>query len=248
MRRWNIWDTKEKQTIERIPIDLIVSSPYQPRSRYDLDEISGLASSIAHFGLLTPLLLRKIRGNRYELLAGERRLRACQQLDMQEIPAVVVDLKENEVGKVIMSERIHQTTLSPVERAETYDRLLRDSSQSSGELAKELGIRASEVSADLEYLRLSAGTRRLMEEHRIDGEQMREVMKQPKEEKEALFSILQAECETPKDRDFPLPQALTVYKNTIQKTVGMLNLAGAEANSETVEKDDCVEYIIRIPK
>lgn len=235
-----------KEEVQYIPIEKIVSSPYQPRSRYDLQEIAGLAASLATYGVLSPLIVRRIRGGFYEVIAGERRLRACQRLEMKTVPVLVRSLKESEVSTLLLSERLQQCNLSAIERAEAYDRLLRETDYTPRDLAKALGVSASEVTEPMEYLHLSAETRRVMEEYGIDGEQMQEAMKEPKKEQKILFSVLQSEFEE-KAKNDRLP-AQEVYGNTIQKTVGMLNLAGATADSERVEKDDCIEYIIRIPK
>ena len=243
-----IWNQYEGKEVRNIPIDQIVSSPHQPRSRYDLRELHALMASISKYGVLSPLLLRKIRGNYFEVIAGERRLRACQQIGMETVPGIVLAVSEGEAPILLLSERLQQKTLSPVEKAEAYDRLLRESYGTPLDLAKALGVRASEVTEPMECLHLSAGTRRVMEEHGIGEEQMSEAMKRPKEEKKILFSVLQSGLETGQTVEKTIPSAQEIYGNTIKKTVGMLNLAGATADSERVEKEDCIEYIIRIPK
>ena len=245
LKPWKRTGTRE---ISNIPLERIVSSPYQPRSRYDLQDIGSLAASIARYGVLSPLLVRKIRGNVYEVIAGERRLRACQQLGLKEVPSIVVDLSEAETPAALLSERLQQTNLSAVERAEAYDRLMRDFGGAPRELAKMLGVSVSEITAQMELLRLSAGTRRMMEEHGIEGERMQEAMKEPKEEKKVLFSVLQSEIDSEEAEKKKTPLVQEIYGNTIKKTIGMLNLAGATADGECIEKEDCVEYIIRIPK
>ncbi len=245
---WRLPLRKKEGILQKIPTQNILSSPYQPRSRYDLQEIHDLAVSVKRHGILNPLLVRKVRGGKYEVLAGERRLRVAQHLELEEVPAVILKVGEKDSCILILSERIHHTVLSPVERAEGFDRMLRESGLSVGELAQELGIPASDISESLEYLRLSAGTRQLMEEHQLDGTSMKELLREPKEEKKVLFRLLQGNCPVEKRRRSGGKDVRSVYGNTIQKAVGMINLAGAEADSERVETETCVEYIIRIPK
>ena len=93
MKAFGIWNQVGKTEMKSIPLERIVSSPYQPRSRYDLQKIDALAASIAQHGVLSPLLVRKIRGNAYEVIAGERRLRAHKRAEKHHQAGCNVDGK-----------------------------------------------------------------------------------------------------------------------------------------------------------
>lgn len=139
-----------------LSIDSIDPNPYQPRTQFSDSEIEELASTIKKHGLLQPIAVRKKGGeNRYELIAGERRLRACRLLGMESIPARIVERVSNrQMAELAIIENIQRVDLSPVEEARALQQLIQEHDYSHEELAKTLGRSRSSITNTLRLLQL----------------------------------------------------------------------------------------------
>jgi len=122
-----------------LPVDSIVANPRQPRTVFDPVGLEELAASIADVGLLQPLLVRPAGPGRYELVAGERRLRASQMAGLTRVPAIVRDTADTDLLKEALIENVHRTDLGALEEAAAYQQLLDDFGVSQEELARRLG-------------------------------------------------------------------------------------------------------------
>lgn len=145
-----------------LPIDCIKPNPHQPRHSFDEESLGELAESIRQAGLIQPLVVRKtMRG--FELIAGERRLRACRRLGMREIPCVVQSFTA-EVDSALMAliENVQREELHFLEEAECYRSLLKTYSITQEQLAEQLGKSQSFLANKLRLLRLSPAVRRAM--------------------------------------------------------------------------------------
>ncbi|MBN1435144.1 ParB/RepB/Spo0J family partition protein, partial [Candidatus Fermentibacterales bacterium] len=119
--------------------DLIDSNPYQPRRVWDETELEALAGSIRAAGLLQPLIVRK-KGARFQLIAGERRLRAARLAGLASVPAIVRDASEQEMLALALIENIQRRDLGPIEKAEAFRRLSEEFSLSQEQLAECVGM------------------------------------------------------------------------------------------------------------
>lgn len=136
----------------------ILSNPRQPRTRFDDGELEELAASVAQVGVLQPVLVRpSADGHRYELVAGERRLRAAERAGLTEIPAIVRRTGDEQLLTEALVENIHRTDLDPLEEALAYQQLLDDFGVTHDELARRLGRSRSAISNSLRLLNLPAG-------------------------------------------------------------------------------------------
>lgn len=136
----------------------ILSNPRQPRTRFDDGELEELAASVAQVGVLQPVLVRpSADGHRYELVAGERRLRAAERAGLTEIPAIVRRTGDEQLLTEALVENIHRTDLDPLEEALAYQQLLEDFGVTHDELARRLGRSRSAISNSLRLLNLPAG-------------------------------------------------------------------------------------------
>lgn len=136
-----------------LPIDIIDVNPYQPRSTFADEAIEELSRSIREKGLLQPLLVRRI-GNRYQLIAGERRFRAAQRAGLEKIPVNVREADDREMLELALIENLQREDLNPVEEARAYQRLAQEFSLNQDEIARRVGKSRSTVANGLRLLQL----------------------------------------------------------------------------------------------
>jgi ParB family transcriptional regulator, chromosome partitioning protein len=139
--------------LQQVPIDLIVPNPFQPRSTFPEDAIKELADSIRSSGLLQPILVRRVDG-KYQVVAGERRLRAAKLAGLQAVPAVVRDLGDRESLELAVTENVMREDLNPIEVARAYCSLQERFQLGQDEIAARIGVNRSTVSNTLRLLRL----------------------------------------------------------------------------------------------
>lgn len=127
--------------VRTLPIEQLAPNPHQPRKYFDKELLKELSESIKEKGLLQPILVRPhgTRSNAYEIVAGERRWRASQLAGIHEVPVIVRDLKDKEALEIALIENIQRSDLSPLEEAETFQRLIDEYKHSTEELAEALG-------------------------------------------------------------------------------------------------------------
>lgn len=151
--------TEEKgESIHYIPIDQISPNPFQPRNRFDEEKIRELAQSIKESGVLQPLLVRK-KGETYELVAGERRLRAGKEAGLEEIPVIIKDFTDEESLEIALIENIQRENLNPIEEAEAYKLLQEKFSLTQEQLAKKVGKSRPAISNTMRLLKLPNSVR-----------------------------------------------------------------------------------------
>lgn len=139
--------------IEHIPVSSIRVSPFQARSTFDEDDLASLTESIRQHGVLQPIIVRKVNAS-VELIAGERRLRAAKRAGMSTIPAVVVDLRDQDAAIVSLSENIQRRNLNYLEQAEGYRKVIEQFGCTQAELARALGVSESLVASRIRLLSL----------------------------------------------------------------------------------------------
>jgi len=143
-----------KEHVQSLPINQIRPNPFQPRREFDEEQLAELAASIREHGVLHPVVVRR-KENGYELVVGERRLRACQSLQWESIPAIVREMTDSEVAEIAVIENIQREGLSFFEEAESYRRLIDEFGLTQDELAERLGKSQSAIANKLRLLRFS---------------------------------------------------------------------------------------------
>ena len=132
-------ETKEKSSSTTlIPLNSIVNNSDQPRKFFDSDNIAELAESIKNHGIIQPLILKK-DGNKYVIIAGERRWRAAKMLSLKEVPAIIMELSDKEILEISLIENIQRQDLNPIEEALAYRKLIDDFNLTQQELSKRIG-------------------------------------------------------------------------------------------------------------
>jgi ParB family chromosome partitioning protein len=130
--------TKEENSIE-IEISKIKPNAYQPRRNFDEEKLQELVKSIKEHGVVQPIMVRPVSEGRYELVVGERRLRACQRLKLDSIPAVIKELTEQQMIEIALIENIQRHDLNPVEEARAYKRLMEEFDLTQEQVAERVG-------------------------------------------------------------------------------------------------------------
>ncbi|MFF1416609.1 ParB/RepB/Spo0J family partition protein [Streptomyces sp. NPDC058280] len=143
-----------------VPIDSITPNPRQPREVFDEDALAELITSIKEVGLLQPVVVRQVGPERYELIMGERRWRACREAGLERIPAIVRATDDEKLLLDALLENLHRAQLNPLEEAAAYDQLLKDFSCTHDQLADRIGRSRPQVSNTLRLLRLSPPVQR----------------------------------------------------------------------------------------
>jgi ParB family transcriptional regulator, chromosome partitioning protein len=147
--------------LERIPLNLIDPNPFQPRIQLQEDGLDELASSIRSHGLLQPILIRPF-GERFQLVAGERRWRAADKAGLEKVPAIVRDIDDSEALQLALTENLLREALSPIEVARAYERLQQQFHLTHEQIAERLGINRSTVTNTLRLLGLVPAVQNLL--------------------------------------------------------------------------------------
>lgn len=143
-----------------VPIDAITPNPRQPREVFDEDALAELVTSIQEVGLLQPVVVRRTGPERYELIMGERRWRACREAGLEKIPAIIRATEDEKLLLDALLENLHRAQLNPLEEAAAYDQLLKDFNCTHDQLADRIGRSRPQVSNTLRLLKLSPPVQR----------------------------------------------------------------------------------------
>jgi ParB family chromosome partitioning protein len=154
--------------IATLPLDLLQRGRYQPRRDFNPERLQELADSIAAQGVVQPIVVRPIAGERYEIVAGERRWRAAQQAGLEEIPVVIRDIPDQTAMAMALIENIQRDDLKPLEEANALHRLLNEFELTHQEVAKAVGKSRTTVTNLLRLLDLNPEVKQLLDEGRLE--------------------------------------------------------------------------------
>lgn len=249
-----------------IPQEDILPNRSQPRRRFDTDALEELAESIRQNGVLQPLIVRRNANGTYELIAGERRLRAARIVGVRRLPCILTDVSDEQSAVLALLENMQREDLGFFEEAEALSRIMQQYALSQEEVAARIGKAPSTISNKLRLLRLPEDVRReivrmdLTERHarallRLDtAESMRRALTQivrrhlTVTQTDALISELLKPPEPPRREPLKLFKDVRLFVNTLNHAVDTMRRAGIEADAVKTETDDFIEYVVRIPK
>ena len=143
-----------------LPLDAITPNPRQPRTVFDEEALAELVHSLREVGLLQPVVVRPLGGDRYELIMGERRWRAAREAGFDTIPSIVRETGDDELLRDALLENLHRSQLNPLEEAAAYDQLLRDFGCTHDDLATRIGRSRPQISNTIRLLRLPPSVQR----------------------------------------------------------------------------------------
>ncbi len=248
-----------------VPQESILPNPNQPRQRFDYDELEGLAQSIRQNGILQPITVRPAADGKFELIAGERRLRAARLVGVTKIPAIVVDIDQKKSAVFSLLENLQRQDLDFFEEAEAIDRLLTDYGMSQEEVGKKLGKAQSTLSNKLRLLRLPEEMRYrisragLSERHAralltLDNDTLRAralgiIIDRRLTVSESERLIEQMRSKNDRSRcNYRGIRDVRVFINTLNHAVDAIRRAGVDADAAKSETPEYIEYVVRIPK
>lgn len=142
--------------IVRIPVDMVEPNPYQPRMSFDNEALNELADSIRTLGLIQPITVRRKSDDRFQIISGERRFRACRLCNMEMVPAYVMEADDQGMLEMAIVENIQRENLDPIEVAMSYQRLIDECRLTQEQMAERVGKKRASVTNALRLLRLPA--------------------------------------------------------------------------------------------
>jgi len=247
----------------KIKISEITENQAQPRVKFDERSIERLAESIARNGLLQPLSVRR-SGRGYELISGERRLRALKLLGSETAPCIIVSVDEENSAILALIENIQREDLSVFEEAAAIRELLVKWGVTQAEAAERLGLSQSAVANKIRLLRLSADERQIIEKNNLTERHARALLKveDPDLRRRALLHIASARLNVEQSEKYiekliaPPKKGgtrlvfkdLRIFQNTIKMAVDTMRRSGVMASAQKGETEGFIEYTIRIPK
>ena len=253
--------------VQYISTTRIRPNPQQPRRSFPEDALAELTESIRRYGILQPLTVRRTDEG-YELIAGERRLRAAKLAGLREVPCLLARSSEEESALLALIENLQRRDLHYLEEAAAIARLIATYGLSQEQAAERLGKSQSAIANKLRLLRLSPDCVRLLREHDLSERHARALLRLTDEEDrlKALqviaargYNVAQSEAyieellklkqKTPPPR---LPTYIVkdvrIFLNTIRHSLGLMQRAGVEADMQREDTDDGILLTIRIPK
>lgn len=158
-------DLDNTNSVQKISIDSLTASPFQPRMDFDEDALETLSLSIKEKGILQPLLVRQKMNGKYEIIAGERRFRAALKAGLKEVPVMIKEMSDKEVLEVALIENIQRENLSPIEEAESLNSLIKSFSHTQESLSQVIGKSRSYVANTLRLLSLPQSVQQMVREN-----------------------------------------------------------------------------------
>lgn len=248
-----------------LPVDNIFPNPAQPRLRFSEKSLGELAASIAQNGLLQPISVREVRPGQYQVIAGERRLRAFRKLGCTDIPAIIEEVDDLSSKALALIENLQRDDLNFFEQAAAIAGLLREHELTQSELSRRLGIAQSTLANKLRILRLCDEAKKRILEGSLSERHARALLALPNDSQilAAIEQIINRQLNVAQteqlvavllEKDKPKPTRLFILKdvrifiNTINKAVEMMKQAGIPAKAERDESEEFISVTVRIPK
>lgn len=261
----------EAERAVAIPCDRIEPNPYQPREAMDEAELAELARSIREVGVLQPIIVRPV-GDRYQIVAGERRWRAAQAAGMRTVPALIREMDDGAAAVTALVENLQRSDLSFWEEAASYQRLLSEFGLTQEELAAAVGKSQPTVANKLRLLRLPEDVRELARQAGLGERHVRALLRLEDAalQREAVRLMAEAEMTAREAEELVLalerqgaqgrgrrarPQGalrmindVRVVLNTFRQGIEALQRAGLDARMETRYGEEAIEIHVRIPR
>ncbi len=256
--------------IINIPIRFIKPNPYQPRKNFNLKSLEELSQSVKTYGIIQPISVRKLSHDSYELIAGERRLRAAEIAELTEIPAIVVDYRDKDSAMVALVENLQREDLNFIEEAEGYYNLIEDHNITQQELAEKLGKSQSTIANKLRILKLPTDIKKILIEEKLTERHGRALLKLPDDNLrrivldktvnnnlnvsgtetlvEDILDNLRKRDENVSSQKIKSLINVRIYLNTIKKAYRAIKEYGVKAEYNEEDKGDFYLVSIKIPK
>lgn len=259
---------KDNNKLAEIPVIYIFPNKSQPRKVFQEEELTALSNSIYRNGIIQPLTVRKISSVEYELVAGERRLRAAIMAGFNKVPCIIMKCSDNQSAIFALVENIQRADLNMFEEAFAIKRLILECRLTQEQVARQLGKKQSTIANKLRLLKLNEEEQsyiienKLTERHarlmlKVDESNRMQILKKIAEEK---FNVTQSEeyieslkKEKNENNNKKQPRKIVIkdvriFLNTLTKAFDTMKLSGVNAVSNKFENEEYIEYSVKIPK
>ncbi len=248
-----------KREIVKINLNKIIPNKNQPRMDFYDESIKGLAESIKQNGLLQPITVRK-NGDKFELIAGERRYRACLLNGDKDIEAIVMESSDDESANLALIENLQREDLNAIEQAMAMRRIMKEENITQNELAQRLGYRQSTVANKLRLLKLPEYIKQAISNGTITERHARALLNVPEERLEDVYlTITNRQYNVSKTEEYireltekhkrkGVSNNLRIGINTIKEAYELCKRSGIDSDMQVSEYDDNVKIVIRMKK
>lgn len=252
--------------VKNLPVQEIVPSPYQPRSIFDDDRIDELMQTIRTHGIIQPIVVR-VRNNKFELIAGERRLRAVRKLGLETIPAIIREFNDSQAASIALIENLQREGLTAIEEAAAYQQLIEMHDLTQESLAQRLGKSQSTIANKIRLLHLSEPVKTALLERKITERHARALLSLDQEDlqtrvleeiitkelnvkqTEVRVQFLKESAKIKKsNKRVSFTKDVRLALNTIRQSVEMVTSSGLHIDTSEQDYEDRYEIVIRIPK
>lgn len=261
----------EQERVQEIEVSLITPNQYQPRSVFDEEKLHELAATIDEHGVIQPIVLRPL-GDKYEIIAGERRWRAVSTLGWETIPAIIKPLDDDQSASIALIENLQREELTAIEEAMAYARLIDIHGLTQESLAEKLGRGQSTIANKLRLLKLPSSVQSAILEKKITERHARAliILKDPVLQEKVLHEIIDKQLnvkqtenrvkryleksvenkanDEKKSKRFSLSRDSRIAVNTIRQSVHMVTDSGLDIDTNEEDMGDYYQFTIRIPK
>ncbi|MDC3414917.1 nucleoid occlusion protein [Aquibacillus sp. 3ASR75-11] len=262
-----VQDDFHSDEVIQIPVEKIEPNRFQPRSIFSEDKIAELAQTIRTHGMIQPIVVRKYEQGKFELIAGERRWRAVQALQWENIPAIIRNMSDTETASVALIENLQREELTVIEEAMAYGRLLEIHNLTQEALAQRLGKSQSTIANKMRLLKLPESVQNALLDKKITERHARAliILKDPEAQQKILTEILEKDLNVkqteeriaklyenkPKKKKPTLKgfnKDMRIAMNTIRQSLNMVSDTGINLETDEQDHEEYYQITIKIPK
>jgi ParB family chromosome partitioning protein len=255
--------------ISLISTEAIFPNLYQPRKHFNEEAIEELGQSIKTYGIIQPLSVRRMGENKYELVAGERRLRAAKKIGLEKVPVIIIDITDKDSAAIALLENLQREDLNYIEEAEAYFNLIKDHCYTQEQLAEIIGKKQSTIANKIRILKLDSEFRQILLENKLTERHARALLKLPTKElqskvlkvivskglnvkrteefieKELLKICSSPQVDVPGKKKIKGIFSPKVYINTVKQ---VFDKYGVQAQYSAKDTEEFIEITVIIPK
>lgn len=250
--------------VKNIKVSDIVPSPFQPRTVFDDEKIEELSQTIKTHGVIQPIVVR-VRNEKFEIIAGERRYRAAKKLNLDTIPAIIKEFNDSQAASIALIENLQREGLTSIEEANAYQKLMEIHQLTQESLAQRIGKSQSTIANKIRLLQLSPSVKDALMERKITERHARALLglSEPLQQKvleeilkrqlnvkqtEARVQFYKQEKKQSKVKRKSFSKDVRLALNTIRQSVNMVVDSGMKIETDEKDYEDYYEVTIKIPK
>ena len=254
----------EEKIVRDIPVDKVIPNPYQPRKVFSDSALEELSKSIQEYGVLQPITVRQ-KDNGYELVAGERRLRAAKLAKLETIPAIINNMSDQHSAVLALLENLQREDLNFIEESLGYENLIKEHNFTQQQLAEKLGKNQSTIANKLRILKLPDTVKQYLVENGLTERHARALLSLPNEKLQlkVIKKVIANSLNVKKTEELINTELLKLageqmkkrkgkgvlpgklYVNTIKQVLSKFNIP---AEYKLQDKEECIEITVSIPK